>query len=95
MIRSVARHPAFEDTLMNKSWNLEELFREAACSPERDRASLAGLLIESLEPAPEPDVEAAWSKQITRRAAELDGGTLKTIPWEKVRAGLFGRRNDR
>ena len=37
----------------------EELFREATQLPEHDRAALAGLLIESLEPAPEPDVEAA------------------------------------
>ena len=75
--------------------NLEELFREAAQLPERDRATLAGLLIESLEPAAEPDVEAAWSKEIERRVAELDAGTAKTIPWEEVRAELFGRRNDR
>ena len=75
--------------------NLEELFREAAQLPERDRATLAGLLIESLEPEPQPDVEAAWSKEIERRVAELDAGTVKTIPWEEVRAELFGRQNDR
>jgi putative addiction module component (TIGR02574 family) len=81
--------------MMNMSRNLEELFREAAHLPERDRAALAGLLIESLEPAPEPDVEAAWSKEIARRVAELDAGTVETIPWEQVRAELFGGRNDR
>jgi putative addiction module component (TIGR02574 family) len=75
--------------------SLEELFREATQLPEHDRAALAGLLIESLEPAPEPDVEAAWSKEIARRVAELDAGTVKTIPWEDVRAELFGRRRDR
>ncbi len=75
--------------------NLEELFREAAQLPEQDRATLAGLLIESLEPVPEPDVEAAWSREIARRVAELDAGTVKTIPWEEVRAELFGRQNDR
>lgn len=75
--------------------NLEELFRDAAQLPEHDRATLAGLLIESLEPAAEPDVEAAWSKEIERRVAELDAGTVETIPWEQVRAGLFGRQNDR
>ena len=74
--------------------NLEELFREAAQLPERDRATLAGLLIESLEPAPEPDAEAAWSKEIEQRVAELDAGTVETIPWEEVRAELFGRQND-
>jgi len=77
------------------SRDFEELFREAARLPERDRATLAGLLIESLEPAPEPDVEAAWSNEIERRVAELDAGTVITIPWEQVRAELFGEQDDR
>lgn len=75
--------------------DLKELFQEAAQLPERDRATLAGLLIETLEPAPEPDVEAAWSKEIARRVAELDAGSVETIPWEEVRAELFGQQNDR
>jgi len=74
---------------------LKELFQKAAQLPERDRATLAGLLIESLEPVPDADAEAAWSKEIARRMAELDAGTVETIPWEEVRAELFGRRNDR
>jgi len=77
------------------SRNVVELFREAAQLPEGDRATLAGLLIESLEPAPEPDVEAAWSEEIARRVAEIEAGTVETIPWEEVRAEVFGRRNDR
>jgi putative addiction module component (TIGR02574 family) len=72
--------------------DLKELFGEAAKLPEEDRATLAGLLIESLEPAAEPDVEAAWSEEIARRVAELDAGAVKPIPWEEVRAELFGRR---
>ncbi len=82
-----------ESLLMTR--NLEELFREAAQLPERDRATLAGLLIESLEPAPELQVEAAWSKEIERRVAEIDAGTVETIPWEEVRAELFGRQDER
>ena len=77
------------------SHDLKELFKEAAKLPEGDRATLAGLLLESLEPAAEPDVEAAWSAEIARRMAELDAGTVELIPWEEVRAELFGRRNDR
>jgi len=50
---------------------------------------------EALEPAPEPDAEAAWSKEIERRVADLDAGTVRTIPWEEVRAELFGEQNDR
>ena len=77
------------------SRDLKELIREAAELPERDRATLAGLLIESLEPPAAPDAEAAWSEEIARRVAELDAGSVELIPWEEVRAELFGRRNDR
>ena len=70
--------------------NLKEVFRDAAQLPERDRATLAGLLIETLDPVSEPDVEAAWSEEIKNRVAEIDAGTVELIPWEEVRAELFG-----
>ena len=75
--------------------NLKDLFQEAVRLPERERATLAGLLIETLDPAPEEEIQAAWSAEIARRVAELDAGTVATIPWEQVRDELFGRRNDR
>jgi putative addiction module component (TIGR02574 family) len=52
--------------------------------------TLAGLLIESLDPTSETDVEAAWSREIARLIADLDSGNVETIPWEEVRAELFG-----
>jgi putative addiction module component (TIGR02574 family) len=70
--------------------NLNDVFQEAVQLPERDRATLAGLLIESLDPVCDPDVEAAWSAEIERRLAEIEAGTVKLIPWEGVRAELFG-----
>lgn len=74
--------------------NLKEVFREAALLPERDRATLAGLPIETLDPVSEPDVEAAWSEEIKRRVAEIEAGTVKLIPWEEVSAELFGQSNE-
>ena len=62
---------------------------------ERDRATLAGFLIETLDPVSEPDVEAAWSEEIKRRVAEIDAGTVELIPWEEVRAELFCEPNER
>jgi len=75
--------------------NFDTLFREATQLPERDRAALAGLLIETLDPGAEPDVEAAWAEEIGRRVAEVENGTVETIPWSAVRKELFGRRNER
>jgi putative addiction module component (TIGR02574 family) len=71
------------------------LFRDASELSEHDRATLAGLLIESLEADPEPDVEIAWTTEIERRAAEIDSGKVKSIPWEDVRRRLLDRLNAR
>lgn len=69
--------------------DLNELIREAAELPESDRATLAGAMIESLDPKPTPAVKAAWSREIERRVREVDDGTVELIEWEKVRAELF------
>ena len=72
--------------------DLKEVFREAFDLPDNERATLAGLLIESLEPPPEPDVEELWAEEAERRWREIESGSVKTIPWEEVRARLFRRR---
>ena len=69
---------------------LVELFRQASELPEEDRATLAGLLIESLESEYHTEVDEAWA--VERRVAELESGRVKGIPWEEVRAKLLGRR---
>jgi putative addiction module component (TIGR02574 family) len=65
-----------------------ELFKRASDLPDSDRATLAGLLIESLESKHEKDVESLWLGEIERRLQELDSGKVKTVPWEQVRAKL-------
>jgi putative addiction module component (TIGR02574 family) len=75
--------------------DFKDVFRDAAELSEQDRATLAGLLIESLEGEPDADVEAAWATEIARRVADLDAGTVKTIPWEEVRRRLLDRLNAR
>lgn len=72
--------------------DLRNLFREAFELPEEERATLAGLLIEGLEPPPDPDVEEAWAKEADRRWKQIESGTVQTIPWEEVKAKLFRPR---
>lgn len=67
-----------------------KLYEEAMKLDPDERAALTGLLIESLEPETEEGVESAWIAEIERRMAELDSGSVQTIPWEEVRARLFG-----
>lgn len=69
--------------------DLHELIREAAELPESDRATLAGAMIESLDPKPTPAVKAAWSREIERRVREIDEGSVELIDWEEVRAELL------
>ena len=73
------------------STHVTELFAQASLLSDEDRATLAGLLIESLESEVDPDVEEAWRVEIERRMAEFDSGAVKAVPWEEVRARLFKR----
>ncbi len=65
-----------------------DLFKQASALDEKDRATLAGLLLESLEPGIDEDVETAWRDEIERRLVELDAGGVELIPWEEVQAKL-------
>ena len=71
--------------------HVTELFEKASVLSESDRATLAGLLIESLESEIDPDVEEAWREEIERRMAELDSGAVQAVPWELVKARLLRR----
>ena len=67
-----------------------KLFEEAMRLDAEDRVALAGLLIESLEPESEEGVEEAWVAEVERRMAELDSGAVQTLPWDELRARLYG-----
>ena len=69
--------------------DIKELLKEAAELSESDRATLAGAMLESLEPEPTPEVKAAWSREIERRVREVDSGAVELIDWEDIRAELF------
>ncbi len=69
------------------------LLQDALTLPESDRAEIAGALLQSLEPPPNPAIEVAWRKEVARRVAEFDSGTVETVPWEEVRDRLYSRLN--
>lgn len=70
-----------------------ELFKKALDLNEKDRAALAGLLIESLEETPIEEIESVWKAEVSRRVKELDSGEVTAIPWENVKALLLKRVN--
>jgi putative addiction module component (TIGR02574 family) len=72
--------------------NADDLLAELLQLPIHERARLAESLIASLDE--DPDVESAWQTEVERRVAELDTGTVQTIPAEeafrRARARLQG-----
>ena len=87
--------PCLEGESRIMSRTFIDVWKEAADLSEADRASLAGLLIESLEGEPDAEVEAAWAVEIERRVAEMESGNVQGIPWEQVRQRLLGKLNAR
>jgi len=65
-----------------------ELLRDALSLPAEARAALIDSLIESLDVEVDPDAEAAWREEIHRRLQQIDGGAVKTIPWNDARSTL-------
>ena len=62
-----------------------ELLKHALTLSEKERADLASILIDSLDPAVDPDAEKAWQEEISRRLEDVESGRVKTISWDEVR----------
>jgi putative addiction module component (TIGR02574 family) len=73
-----------------------DILKKALALPPEARAAIAGSLLESLdENPPDPEVEAAWSKEVARRIEELDSGKVKPIPWAEARRQIAAMLNGR
>ena len=67
---------------------VEDLFRRASYLDQNDRATLAGLLLDSLESEVDKDIESAWLGEIERRIQDLDAGDVDLVPWEDIKEKL-------
>ena len=65
-----------------------KLLHDAMDLPVSERAELAADLLASLDGEPEADVEAAWAREIERRAREALANPDDDVAWETVRAEL-------
>jgi len=68
-----------------------ELFEEAMKLDLAERATLIRLLIDTLDAQSDEGAEDAWQAEVERRVAELDSGSVETVPWEELRARLYQR----
>jgi len=71
------------------SHDAAEILKEALALPMEARAALADSLLESVDSEVDEDAEAAWQREIARRAAELDSGSVTPVPWAEVRSRLM------
>jgi putative addiction module component (TIGR02574 family) len=63
----------------------QELLKKALSLPDKERADLAGSLIDSLDATVDENAEAAWQEEIVRRLEEVRSGKVKTTSWDEVR----------
>ncbi len=61
-----------------------ELLDAALALPEAERAELAEL-IEATILSPPSSLRPAWAEELRRRAAEIDSGQVRPVPWDEVR----------
>ena len=74
----------------------DEVIAAALKLPVGARAALAGELISSLDECESTeDVEAAWSDEIRRRLAEIDAGTVLTVPWAEAERRILAAAGGR
>ena len=66
------------------TYDTQKLLQKALTLPDNERAELAGNLIASLDQTEDPDADAAWQEEITRRAHDVQSGQVKTVSWESV-----------
>ena len=76
----------------------QQLLREALTLPVEQRADIAAELLASLDETPTTDregIEAAWAREIERRARRVMAGESDGEPWEDVRARVARRLAER
>jgi putative addiction module component (TIGR02574 family) len=59
--------------------------------PETERVRLIDALWETVSLKTEAPFSEDWLREIDRRAAELDAGTARTIPWSEIREEALAR----
>ena len=72
----------------------DELRTAALSLPREQRAKLAEELIHSLDEN-RGETDAAWAKEVARRAQEIADGTVHAVDWEVARERILRRLQER
>lgn len=65
-----------------------KLLQDALKLSPKDRGALACQLLDSLDEGADDGAEEAWDREIAKRVAELNAGSVKLVPWSEVRRRL-------
>lgn len=63
----------------------ETIKKQALELSDKERAELAHLLIDSLNPEAELESEEAWSQELKKRIEQYEEGTSSTSSWSEVK----------
>ena len=71
-----------------------DLFNDALRLSDTERADLAARLIDTLDPATDEAIEAAWDAEIQTRIDEIQSGTVSAVPWLEARRQIMEDRDE-
>jgi putative addiction module component (TIGR02574 family) len=70
---------------------LAKIEEEVRSLSTAEKEALLRVLWEELDGPADPDVEAAWLEEVSRRSEELDSGAVQSTPADEVFARLRAR----
>lgn len=68
------------------SASISDIAEQAKALSPAERVALAEVLLESVQVSGDPEVEAAWQAELSRRVAEVESGATILVPSEDVYA---------
>jgi putative addiction module component (TIGR02574 family) len=69
----------------------DKLRAQLLALPADERAELAHALLRSLHQEVEPEADAAWLKELDRRAQAVADGTANIVDWQEARERIATR----
>jgi putative addiction module component (TIGR02574 family) len=69
----------------------ESLLADASRLPVADRIQLIEALWDTVPVDSLPPLSDEWRDEIKRRSAEYESGSVRTVPWEQIRADALRR----
>jgi len=85
-------HPlTVADTVARMARPLSQIEKEVRSLSTAEKEALLRVLWEELDGPADPEVEAAWLREVSRRSAEIDSGAVQTVPADEVFSRLHSQ----